>query len=74
MKMMNYQFLLLDNDDDPEDDPIKVNEITEDPQYGDVTITDDDTITYNPTGADEKCERIAGQYPDDYLLIHLNIM
>ena len=52
---------VLENDSDPDNDPISVNEITSPPSYGTAEPQPDGTITYTPDQrANDKCDTIFG--------------
>ena len=52
---------VLSNDSDPDDDPLIVDDIPTQPNYGTATENNDDTITYTPDDrANRKCAKIFG--------------
>ena len=62
---------VLDNDFDPDNDPNKVNQVTDDPVYDEADITRTDQITYVPSGADAKCRGIAGQDSENFYIEYI---
>ena len=59
---------VLDNDSDPEDDPLSVTDVTDEPSFGRATPNRDGTITYTPDRrAKDKCNRIyANSFEDTF--------
>ena len=58
---------VLNNDSDPDNDPISVVEVTSPPSYGTADPQPDDTIKYTPNkSAKDKCDKI---YPRTVFLI-----